>query len=317
MKKGETFNGNIVHRKSKFIPRLLLLLGICVFLAAVTFVTYRIVNKYINKRDSATLLQKYWQEYKYEDVYEVSQNIIEKSPTQNLARTLHGYASFYLGVSQTDNSRSIQYIDEAIQNIRIALLNCKEETKAQLFYMLGKSYFYKDSFSSYNFYADLVIKYLTEAENEGYWADDISEYLGLSYASLNMTQESIAALTEALNVRESDALLLSIAKQYINNKQSNIAKQYLFQILNSSQDDTVNEKCHNILGNIYIDEENYSAAENEFLQILEKNQDSADAQYGLGLIYEKQGDIAKARAQWRKTLKIEANHVGALEKLYQ
>ena len=51
------------------------------------------------------------------------------------------------------------------------------------------------------------------------------------------------------------------------------------------------------------------------MSILEKDPDYADAYYGLGLIYEKEGDSAKARAEWRNVLKIQVNHQGAIKKL--
>ena len=53
----------------------------------------------------------------------------------------------------------------------------------------------------------------------------------------------------------------------------------------------------------------------EFEDVLKKNQNSADAQYGIGVRYEKQGNIVKARAQWRKALKSQANHQDALQKI--
>ena len=34
-----------------------------------------------------------------------------------------------------------------------------------------------------------------------------------------------------------------------------------------------------------------------------------------GNVYEKLGDIAKARSEWRKTLKVQINHSGAISKL--
>ena len=49
--------------------------------------------------------------------------------------------------------------------------------------------------------------------------------------------------------------------------------------------------------------------------VLEKYPNSADAHYGIGVIYEKQGNLVKARAEWRQTLKIQVNHQGALQKL--
>jgi len=51
------------------------------------------------------------------------------------------------------------------------------------------------------------------------------------------------------------------------------------------------------------------------LSVLEKDENSADAHYQLGILYEKQGDMVKARAEWRNALRIQVNHRGALEKM--
>ena len=74
-------------------------------------------------------------------------------------------------------------------------------------------------------------------------------------------------------------------------------------------------KSENLLGTIYIDRENYDEAMKEFENVLKKNENSADAHYGIGVIYEKQGNIVKARSEWRKALKIQVNHPGALQKI--
>ena len=62
-------------------------------------------------------------------------------------------------------------------------------------------------------------------------------------------------------------------------------------------------------------EGNYDDAEAEYNYILQKDENNADAHYGLGLIYESKGDSIKARAEWRKCLKIQFNHPGALKKM--
>ena len=184
----------------------------------------------------------------------------------------------------------------------------------QLQYMLGRAYFYKDTIATHN-YADLAVKYLLSAKENGYVADDIAEYLGLSYASLGMTMESISAFTEALLVRESDALLLNIAEQYYNVKEYNAAEQYLFRIIKNSQNDEIITKSENLIAKIYIDQGKYDEALEEFNKVLAKNENSADAHYGIGVIYEKQGNIVKARSEWRKALKIQVNHPEALQKM--
>ena len=69
-----------------------------------------------------------------------------------------------------------------------------------------------------------------------------------------------------------------------------------------------------ITRNIELSKELKATQEN-LENVLEKYPNSADAHYGIGVIYEKQGNLVKARAEWRQTLKIQVNHQGALQKL--
>ena len=146
---------------------------------------------------SVYALFKSWKSYDYESVYEISKGILNRTPFNNAALTYHGYAAFYLGVSSLDKMNEQNYLDEAINSLHLALLDAQSSLTSQLFYMLGKAYFYKNTVSSY-YYADLAVKYLELAKARGYKADDIPEYLGLSYAALGMTMESISSFTETL-----------------------------------------------------------------------------------------------------------------------
>ena len=315
MQKKKSYGERVARRKSKAIPRLILVFSLTVIIVIASFVTYRFINKKNLNSDSVAAMYYYWNQYDYQKVYDISGNILDKDSLHNAARTFRGYSSFYLSVSQTDNSQSLLLLDEAINNLRVALQSAKPDVIPQLEYMIGKSYFYKDNFSSYYYYADLAVKYLTLAKEHGYKSDDMAEYLGLSYASLGMTQESIESFTEALLVRESDTLLLAIAEQYFNNAQENSAKQYLHRVVNTTNNDEILMRSHYLLGMIYIDEGFYDDAYNEFNAILQKNENFADAHYGLGVLYEKQGEMIKARSEWRKTLRIQQNHLEALKKM--
>lgn len=312
--KQTTNDGYFAVRKTKFVPILVTI--ICTLI--VMSVGFSILFNYIHKKklNSPTInaIVENWKKYDYSTVYTLSSQLLEKNPFNNAALTYHGYACFYLAVSQLDNSSSQSYLDDAINSLRLAHLKARPNLKPQLEYILGKSYFYKNSANSY-YYADLAVKYLQAAKKNGYTASDISEYLGLSYASLGMIMESISAFTEALLVRESDTLLLSIAEQYYKAGQSNPAKQYLFRIKKDCENEDLVLKSMNLLGTIYIDEANYTDAKTEFETILKKNPNSADAYYGLGVIYEKQGDMVKARSEWRKAIRLQVNHAGALAKI--
>lgn len=298
------------------VVRNLIIIALALFAAvSLILIAHSLMEKYIFKGNSFAHLKSEWSAYNYPEVYEISSSLLRKNPFNNTLLTYHGYAAFYLALAENDSSLAQQYFDEAIINIRMALKNARKKLAPQLEYMLGKSYFYKNYVSAYYYYADLAVMYLNMALNDGYKADDIPEYLGLSYASLGMTMESISSFTKALLTRESDALLLSIAEQYYKAGQMATAEQYLFRISKDCKNEKIVERSHLFLGRIYTEQEKYEDAAKEFEAILQKNENSGDAFYGLGVIYEKRGDIIKARSYWRNALKAQANHPDSLKKL--
>ena len=127
--------------------------------------------------------------------------------------------------------------------------------------------------------------------------------------------DSIASFSEALLVRESDTLLLSIAEQYTKQEQYSVAKQYLFRVINESEDDVLILKSCLLLGSIYIDEEQYEDARTMLNTVLEKDENNADAYYQFGLLYQKQGDAVRARSSLRRALRLQPNHQDALKKI--
>ena len=317
MKKTEENNSSIVRKPGKLLPALLISIAVVSVLSGISIFVYRKINYTIHNNPSVTKLASQWSEYDYAGVYETACDLTEKKFLNNTVYTYRGYAAYYLGVSETDPALAQEYINDSISSLRIALLKAKEKTIPQIKYMLGKAYFYKNIICSYHYYADLVVKYLEDAKALGYKADDIPEYLGISYGQLGMSFESIARFSEALLIRNSDSLLLSIAEQYYKEGQFAAAKQYLFQVTANAGDDNLLLKGQTLLAKIYLEEQQYDEAKSLFDLILAKNENSADAHYGLGIIYEKKGDLVKARAEWRKTLKIDSNYEDAIKKVYR
>ena len=201
-------DSTITRRKSKVVKHLVIVFFVIVACTAAFIFLKKTVSAKLHSNTSIVNLYDKWNAYDYQAVYDISGSILSKKTFNNTALMLHGYAAFFLALADTDTTAAQNYLDEAINCIRIALQGAKEKTVSQLEYMLGKAYFYKNTFSSYYYYADLAVQYLQRAQKDGYKADDIPEFLGLSYAALGMTMESISAFTEALLVRESDLLLL-------------------------------------------------------------------------------------------------------------
>lgn len=314
MRKNKEDNPNFAKRKNHFLKNALITVGILLFVSCVISLGIFLVKNFNKNKITIKTIKQSWEAYDYQSVYEQGKLFLQEKPYNNTALTYYGYACFFLAVAQTDTFKTQEYLDESINNLRLAMYDARSSLLPQLQYMLGRAYFFKNSITTY-YYADLAIKYLTLARDNGYKADDISEYLGMSYASLGKTYESISAFTEALIVRESDSLLLSIAEQYYKAGELDASRQYLYRIINNSDNDEIILKSRLLLGNIFIDLDDLDNAIEQFKYVLSKNDNSADAHFGMGLIYEKQQNMVQARAEWRKVRKIQPNHAGVLKKL--
>ena len=313
--KDKSIKNNIFIQKNKFLPAIIISIVSVVLIIIITIVSYNVHQK--TKDNSVSAMYKYWNlgtEEGYKKVYQISSDMLKKNARHNNALIFKGYSSFMLSETELDKEKAISYMDEAIFSLRNALYNCNRSKRGQVEYMLGKCYFYKNKISNYYYYSDLVIKYLTLAEIHKFKADDIAELKGLSYDSLKMSDESLMSYTQALLVRETDTLLLNIAKQYYYKKQYSIAKQYIFRVLEITEDEDVAISSHLLLGRIYTEEQNYTEAKKEFENVIQKDEKNADAYYGLGVLYEKIGDSIKAKAMYRRCLRIQSNHPEASKK---
>jgi len=289
-----------------------LFIFLCCFL--VIFILIFFAGFYIRKTQSflpsVSSLYKSWSKQDYQSVYDNSGLILGKRPMDGTVLALHGFSSYYLFSEQTDSAIAQNFLTDSINSLRNAWYRVTESEKPQIAYILGKSYYQKGYY-----YADLAMKYLDYAYNAGIHTGDIQEFRGLSAALLGDNTLSIAAFTDALSVSTSDLLLFAIAKSYEKINDTDKAKQYLYETIRTTKDDLLTLKSYYELGTIFLTEQKFTEAQAEFDTIIEKEPNSADAHYGLGVIYEAQGDLIRARAEWRKALKLDPLHVGARAKL--
>ena len=187
MKKKLTENQNYAKRKNHILRKLLIVLGIVAFAAAIVFLSVFLVKSYTKNKITLKTIKQSWNSYDYQMVYEQGKIFLQDKPYNNTALTYYGYACFYLAVSQIDNYRAQEYLDECINNLRLAMYDASKSLLPQLQYMLGKAYFYKNTVTTY-YYADLAIKYLNLAKQNGYVADDISEVFHRYLGDLNMVR---------------------------------------------------------------------------------------------------------------------------------
>lgn len=285
-----------------FLPLIVL---VTIFLGA-----YYVVTRYQLARPSLKNVYDDWENRQYLAVYEATSSILAKRPLNGTVLALHGFASYYLSIEQTDSSASQDLLQETISSLRNAWYRVSERDKSQISYILGKAYYQRGFY-----YADLSMKYLDYAAASHILYDDLDEFRGLTAALLGDYEKSNSAFISALAKKPSDLLLFALSKNYIATKEYEKARQYLLETIRITNDDLLVMRCRYELGILFLTESKIDEARIEFESILEKDPNSADAHYGLGVIYESLGDLIKARAEWRKTIKSNPIHVEARNKL--
>ncbi len=251
-----------------------------------------------------------WNEKDYQRVYEASRSILEQRPLDGQALALNGFSAYYLHLAQTDPARSGELLDASIMNMRNAWYRVSESERPQIAYVLGKAYYQRGYY-----YADLSEKYLDYAWNSGLRYPDIEEYRGLAASHLGDYPKAVSAFTDALTTNPSDMLLYTLASVFKKTGDSERAKQYYLETVRTTEDETLELRARGELGMLLLAEKDLEGASAEFNGILEKDANFADAHYGLGVIYETQGDLVRARSEWRKTIRLDPVHEGAREKL--
>ncbi|MDR2394328.1 MAG: hypothetical protein LBD93_09280 [Treponema sp.] len=273
-------------------------------------------NKVGNEKNELVQL---WEAGSYDEAFRVSGEMLQDKPLDYFLLTLHGFSAYQLAIAQINNFDTLTYIDTCIWSLRKALL-CKEGgLDGRVRYVLGKAYYYK----GFGF-ADLAVKFLEAAREASYTAQDIPEYLGLSYAALQDYRSSVASFTLALDpgdevqTRESresedirypsDLLLLSIARSYLALEDVETAHAYLQRCVDISKDSRTMVVARLLLGSILGKNGNLKGAEAQYMAILAEGGENADAHYQLGELYAGGGDPIRARAEWRKAYSIDPSH---------
>ncbi|MDR0452694.1 MAG: tetratricopeptide repeat protein [Treponema sp.] len=251
-----------------------------------------------------------WEEGSYETAYAVSRDKLIAKPMDFFLLTMYGFSSYQLAVAQINDYDTKSYIDECIWSLRKALLCREGPGDLRISYVLGKAYYAKGPG-----YEDLAVSFLESARDGGYEARDLPEYLGLAYAAVRDYRSSVAAFSLALSENNSDLLLLSIARSYIALEETETAAAYLARCVESSRDSNTIITARLLLGEISAKSGDVSGAETQYLAILEENGENAEAHFQLGELYDAAGDGTRARAEWRRAIRINPAHRSARARL--
>ncbi|MDR3337328.1 MAG: tetratricopeptide repeat protein [Treponema sp.] len=305
-----------VHRKQTIHAAVIIVLFLIIVISgSVVFIGWK--NKINNERRELLLL---WEEGAYGEAYSLSRERLINKPMDFFLLTLHGFSAYQLAVAQINDYDTKTYIDESIWSLRKALLCTEGPEDFRIPYILGKAYYAKGSG-----YEDLAVKFLEAARDGNYQASDLPEFLGLAYASVHDYRNSVAAFSLALNAGTegaydggsfpSDLLLLSIARSYVALDETESARAYLMRCLETSRDSKTTIAARLLLGEIFVKEENAEGAEAQYLTILKEDGENAEAHFQLGELYATIGDPTRARAEWRRAIRINPAHRPARQRL--
>ncbi|MDR2484639.1 MAG: tetratricopeptide repeat protein [Treponema sp.] len=318
-----------LHWKQTFYTALL-----AVFIVIITSLLLVFSKDWKNKlgNEKQELVQL-WEDGAYDKAFFMSEEMLAHKPMDHFLLTVRGFSAYQLAIAQINNYDTQTYIDACIWSLRKALLIKHSPEDGRIQYVLGKAYYYK-GFG----YADLAVKFLEEAKQAAYHASDIPEYLGLAYAALHDYRGSVASFTLALNPLDieqegnepyggnrkgletgafdgpedmtypSDLLFLAIARSYIELEELEAAHAYLIRCVETSKDSKRIMAARLLVGEILRKRGDIRGAEQQYTAILAEGGENAEAHYQLGELYAVNNDPTRARAEWRKAVRMDPAH---------
>ena len=254
---------------------------------------------------------KAWNEGDVQIAYDMTQDVLRRKPFEPFFLSMNGIASYYLSLGKQESEDKHALLDQSVFNLRKAMaLDSRLPIKPQVHYILGKAYYQKGQP-----WFDLSGHYLEIALQEGYKAKDIDQYLALINVSMQDYGKAVQYFEKALAINESDVLMLSAALSYKELGENEKAYEYLKRALERATDEVVTQKARFLLAELAKDSGNDKEAISLYESILSIDPRSAEAWFGLGVLYDLQKDPIKARAAWRKAVSIDPNHVEARKRL--
>jgi tetratricopeptide (TPR) repeat protein len=302
--------GGVFRSRAILLP--ILVLSAAALVAA--GITAGIVALKASGKDSPFKMKKeiaaQWKAGEYEKAYASCSRLLVDHPLDPFYLTFGGFSAFYLGSSQVSDEARQGYLHESVSRLRKALVLGNTRYPGEIRYILGKSYFHLGYF-----YLDESVRFLEEAKNMGYSAEDVDEYLAMAYYHLGNTEKAMAGFEEALKRSPTDQLYVTAAMAMIAGGNEEKAEEYLSEAIGMTMDVAVGQKARFLLAEMYVKDKKFLDAEEQLSVVISEDPTSAEARYQLGLLYESMGDQAKARSEWRKAIKADPMHQGARLKL--
>jgi Flp pilus assembly protein TadD len=134
------------------------------------------------------------------------------------------------------------------------------------------------------------------------YAVDASNYMANAYLQLNQTEKAIQAYKTSISLNPyRDDTHIILGNLYFSEKRYREAENEYKQAIRLNP----TENNYYSLGQAYLELGQYNAAKNQFNTVKHLSPDSPNGDFGLGLVYSRQGDFEEAIRQFKKAIGIE------------
>lgn len=251
-----------------------------------------------------------WNEGRYREVIDIASDQIEDYPLDSTALSLRGFSRFYLAAEEVDHETRDLLLVGSIRDLRRVLLLPDVELAGQVHYILGKAYFLRGEF----FY-DSAIEELSAAREAGIERLDLYEYLALASRDIGRLDDSIGYFTRAVEIGGEAIHQINLAEVLMRRERFFEADELLIRTADATEDITLLQEALLTLGESYRLQARPDDAIDAYRRILEVNESSAEAHYGLGEAYLLKGEGDLARFEWREAVRLNPNHIESLQRL--
>jgi len=95
-----------------------------------------------------------------------------------------------------------------------------------------------------------------------------------------------------------------------------MAEKYYLDALNYNKSPRLTALIDYELAKLYQRVKNWQKAIEHYEKILDNDDNNAEMHFQLGEVYYQLGELPRARSEWRRTVRIDPQHRGALLRLY-
>lgn len=251
-----------------------------------------------------------WESGNYQELIDVAEERLFRTPLDGNALSLRGFAAFYLSLEQIDPEQRQSLLQSAVADLRRALLIQSHALRPQILYVLGKAYYHRG-----HLYYDLSIDSLRRAQEAGLDPLDSYEYLALASRSMGQIDAAVAYLQTAIELSTDPIYPLTLGETLVEVGDFVAAEPHLRRAAHVATETVLRQQALLTLARVMRELRRFEEALTILQAVAEENPNSAEARFGMGEVYLATGDTDRARAEWREAIRRNPNHIESLQRL--